>query len=49
MKWRRRFLADRLGGLSDEPRPGRPRPVGDEQVADLIARTLESKPKNATH
>lgn len=48
-KWRRRFLADRLGGLSDEPRPGRPRTVGDEQVAELIARTLESKPKNATH
>ncbi|MFE2557079.1 helix-turn-helix domain-containing protein [Streptomyces sp. NPDC059352] len=48
-KWRRRFLADRLDGLADEPRPGRPRTVMDEQVADLIARTLESKPENATH
>ncbi|MDT9693778.1 IS630 family transposase [Streptomyces sp. P9(2023)] len=48
-KWRRRFLSDRLDGLSDEPRPGRPRTVMDEQVADLIARTLESTPENATH
>ncbi|MFJ5227726.1 IS630 family transposase [Streptomyces sp. NPDC088400] len=48
-KWRRRFLADRLDGLSDEPRPGRPRTVKDEQVADLIARTLESNPENVTH
>ncbi|MGW2586097.1 IS630 family transposase [Streptomyces virginiae] len=48
-KWRRRFLKDRLAGLEDEPRPGRPRTVSDEQVADLIARTLESTPANATH
>lgn len=48
-KWRRRFLADRLAGLADEPRPGRPRTVSDEQVAELIARTLETKPVNATH
>lgn len=48
-KWRRRFLADRLMGLADEPRPGRPRTVSDEQVAELVARTLESKPANATH
>jgi tetratricopeptide (TPR) repeat protein len=33
-KWRRRFLADRLAGLADEPRPGRPRTVSDEQVAE---------------
>jgi transposase len=48
-KWRKRFLADRVAGPSDEPRPGRPRTVRDEQVADLIARTLQSKPENATH
>ena len=48
-KWRRRFLVDRLAGLQDEPGPGRPRTVLDEQVADLIARTLESKPENAMH
>jgi transposase len=48
-KWRRRFLVDRLAGLTDEPRPGRPRTVSDEQVAELVARTLETKPANATH
>ncbi|MFH9466416.1 IS630 family transposase [Streptomyces clavifer] len=48
-KWRKRFLADRVAGLQDEPRPGRPRTVLDDQVADLIVRTLESKPENATH
>jgi transposase len=48
-KWRSRFLVARVAGLSDEPRPGRPRTVSDEQVADLIARTLESAPANATH
>lgn len=47
--WRGRFLTDRLDGLIDEPRPGRPRTVSDEQVEDVITRTLESTPKNATH
>ena len=35
-KWRRRFAEDRLEGLSDEYRAGRPRTVSDEQVADVI-------------
>jgi Winged helix-turn helix len=48
-KWRSRFVADRLDGLVDEPRPGAPRKVTDEQVEKVLADTLESTPKNATH
>jgi transposase len=49
MKWRQRFAEHRLDGLSDEPRPGRPRTITDEQVDAVITRTLESTPKDATH
>src|SRR5881392_2215224 len=48
-KWRRRFEAERLDGLVDEPRPGRPRTVTDAHVDAVITRTLESTPKDATH
>jgi len=48
-KWRRRFVADRLDGLVDEPRPGRPPVVTAEQVEDVVVATLESTPDNATH
>jgi transposase len=43
-KWRSRFLTDRLDGLSDEPRPGRPRVIGDARIEALIAKTLEEAP-----
>jgi transposase len=43
-KWRARFVAGRLEGLSDEPRPGQPRKITDEQVEEVIIRTLEQKP-----
>jgi transposase len=48
-KWRLRFSVDRLDGLIDEPRPGRPRTISDAQVEQVIIRTLESTPKDATH
>ena len=48
-KWRRRFAEHRLDGLYDEPRPGAPRRIGDEAVAETIRRTLEETPTNATH
>ena len=48
-KWRRRFAERRIDGLYDEPRPGGPRTISDAQVEDVIVRTLETKPANATH
>ncbi|MFD3622449.1 helix-turn-helix domain-containing protein, partial [Streptomyces sp. NPDC058676] len=47
--WRRRFLERGLDGLSDEPRPGVPRKIPDADVERVIVKTLEEKPKNATH
>ena len=44
-KWRNRFAAKRLEGLLDEPRPGRPRTITDEQVERVVITTLESKPR----
>ena len=48
-KWRRRFLAQGCDGLLDEPRPGAPRTIRDEDVERVIVRTLESTPRGATH
>src|SRR5512142_460016 len=49
-KWRSRFLAARLEGLSDEPRPGAPRKITDEQVEQVITRTLQKQgPGQETH
>lgn len=48
-KWRQRFVARRLAGLFDEPRPGGPRTISDARVEDVIVRTLETTPLNATH
>jgi transposase len=48
-KWRARFLRSRLEGLYDEPRPGAPRRIGDDQVEQIVIRTLESTPRGQTH
>jgi transposase len=48
-KWRQRFLAKRLDGLLDEPRPGAPRTITDAQVERVVTLTLESTPRAATH
>jgi putative transposase len=47
-KWRQRFVEQRVTGLHDELRSGRPRTYGDERVAGLINQVLRSKPVNAT-
>jgi transposase len=48
-KWRQRFAQDRLAGLADAPRPGQPRKITDTQVEQVVTRTLETLPENATH
>ena len=48
-KWRSRFLAQRLKGLLDEPRPGAPRKISDTAVERVLTLTLETQPREATH
>ena len=48
-RWRARFIEDRLEGLADEQRPGRPPSILLDRVEDIVVATLESTPKNDTH
>src|ERR671924_1523605 len=48
-KWRVRFARRGIDGLHDEPRPGKPRSISDEDVERVIVKTLEEQPQNATH
>ena len=48
-KWRRRFIEGRVASLYDEPRPGAPRKISDDDVEAVIVKTLEEKPKGRTH
>ncbi len=47
--WRSRFIERRIEGLSDEPRPGAPRKIGDDAVEEVVRLALESKPEGETH
>jgi transposase len=49
LTWRRRFAARRLDGLDDEPRCGAPRRIGNDKIADVVTKTLETMPSDATH
>jgi len=49
LKWRTRFLAERLAGLRDRPRPGAKPTVTPERIAEVVRLTLEGKPPDATH
>ena len=49
-KWRSRFIERRIAGLYDDVRPGAPRTIDDERVAQLISTTLHTKPADgSTH
>ena len=43
-KWRQRCVEHRLAGLYDELRLGRPRSIGDDQIAALLMPTLSRQP-----
>src|SRR5438067_3036257 len=45
-KWRKRFVAEQVEGLHDEPRPGAPRKITDAQIEAVIVTTLEHVPAN---
>ena len=49
LKWRKRFLTDRLGGLRDKPRPGVKPTITEDRIAEVVRKTLEEKPPDATH
>jgi len=47
--WRQRYIDNGLEGLHDELKPGRPRTISDERVASVVRKTMQNKPKGATH
>lgn len=47
--WRKHFAARQMDGLTNEPRPGAPRNIGDEKITEVVTATLETMPTAATH
>jgi hypothetical protein len=48
-KWRVRLAQRGIDGLHDEPRPGNPHSIRDEDVERVTVKTLGEQPANATH
>lgn len=48
-KWRQRYQADGLKGLTDRPRPGQPRRLSPERAREILQLTVERIPYEATH
>lgn len=49
-RWRNRYVDGGIQALGkDAWRPGRPRTITDAQVAEVIQKTTQEKPANATH
>jgi len=46
--WRRRYAEYGIEGLKDQPKPGRPRKIGRDKVAEIVATTL-TPPQGMTH
>ena len=47
--WRRRFETDRLAGLEDRARSGRPRVYGHDQRVEIVARATSVPPEHVSH
>ena len=49
-RWRDRYETDGIPGLlKDRSRPGRKRRIEETKVREVVDRTLQEKPSNATH
>ncbi len=49
-RWRKRFLKQGLAGLEkDAPRPGRTAKITPARIQEVIRKTTQEKPENATH
>ena len=49
VQWRQRFIQQRLAGLEDRPRPGKPRQYTDADRLRVIETACTQKPKAETH